>query len=336
MRIGLAGTGRIGAFHASTLAALDAVDEVVVTDVRVESAAAVATDGGHTLARDLDDLLSRDLDGLVVATSSDSHASVLRAALAAGVPTFCEKPVATSLEETVALVDEVEASGVAVQVGFQRRFDAGYVRAREAVTSGELGFVHTVRANTHDQSPPPPEYLPRSGGLFRDCNVHDFDVVRFVTGREVVSAYARGANQGEAFFTEAGDVDTGAALLTLDDDTLVVVTATRYSGAGHDVRLEVCGSRGAVAVGLDHSLALDSAEADVDFPRGPRHHSFMERFLPAYRAELAAFVEVARGERPSPCTVADALAAFRVAEACEESRRTGLPVDLASVAGVRA
>lgn len=333
MRIGLAGTGRIGAFHASTLAALDAVDEVVVTDVRVESAAAVATDGGHTLARDLDDLLSRDLDGLVVATSSDSHASVLRAALAAGVPTFCEKPVATSLEETVALVDEVEASGVAVQVGFQRRFDAGYVRAREAVTSGELGFVHTVRANTHDQSPPPPEYLPRSGGLFRDCNVHDFDVLRFVTGHEVVTAYAAGGNKGADFFRDAGDVDTAAALLTLDDGTLVTVTSTRYHGAGHDVRMEVAGSEGTIGVGYDDSLALRSAEEGASYPAGPVHHSFMDRFLPAYRAELTAFVEVARGERPSPCTVHDALQAFRTAEACDRSRREGRIVHLDEVPG---
>lgn len=333
MRIGLAGTGRIGAFHAATLAALPEVDEVVVTDAVTASAEAVAATGGHGFAPDVDALLAQGVDGLVITSSTDSHAALLRAAVAAGVPTFCEKPVATTLTETIALVEEVEASGVPVHVGFQRRFDAGYARARAAVASGELGFVHSVRANTHDQSPPPAEYLPRSGGLFRDCNVHDFDIIRFVTGREVVSAYARGANKGEDYFTASGDIDTGAALLTLDDDTLVVVSATRYNGAGHDVRMEVAGSQGAISVGLDHSLALDSAEADVDFPRGPRHWSFMERFLPAYQAELGAFVDLVQGRIASPCTVADALAAFRVAEACDLSRLSGLPVELASVAG---
>ena len=129
-----------------------------------------------------------------------------------------------------------------MHVGFQRRFDAGYRRAREAVRSGELGFVHTIRANTHDQSPPPAAYIPTSGGLFRDCCIHDFDIIRFVTGLEVATVFATGANKGDEFFAEGGDVDTAAALLTLDDDTLVSVTATRYNGGGHDVRMEVMGS----------------------------------------------------------------------------------------------
>ena len=147
------------------------------------------------------------------------------------------------------------------------------------------------------------------------------------------TAYATGANKGEPFFTAAGDVDTGAAVLTLDDGTLALVSATRYNGAGHDVRLEVLGSAGALGVGLDQSLALTSAEAGVEFPTGPRHQSFMDRFRPAYRAELAAFVDVIRGDRPSPCTVRDALEAFRVAEACEVSRAERRPVALAEIKG---
>ena len=161
--------------------------------------------------------------------------------------------------------------------------------------------------------------------------MHDFDILRFVTGREVVSVYATGANKGEPFFSEAGDVDTAAAVLTLDDDTLALVSSTRYNGGGHDVRMEAHGSEGAMAVGLDDSLAFRSAEDGVDFPPGPQHWSFMERFLPAYRAELTAFAEVARGDRPSPCTVDDALQAFRIAEACELSRREGRVVRLEEI-----
>jgi myo-inositol 2-dehydrogenase/D-chiro-inositol 1-dehydrogenase len=187
-----------------------------------------------------------------------------------------------------------------------------------------------VRANTHDQSPPPAAYIPTSGGLLRDCSIHDFDIIRFVTGREVTSVFATGANKGASFFTEGGDVDTAAALLTLDDDTLVTVTATRYSGGGHDVRLEAIGSEGTIGVGYDDSLAVRSAEAGVDYPRGPQKWSYMERFLPAYQAELAAFTEVVAGA-DSPCTVADALAAFRVAEACEISRVTGRAVALSEI-----
>jgi myo-inositol 2-dehydrogenase/D-chiro-inositol 1-dehydrogenase len=254
--------------------------------------------------------------------------------VAAGIPTFCEKPVAATLDETIELANLAAESTVPVQVGFQRRFDAGYQRARRAVETGELGFLHTIRANTHDQAPPHAAYIPTSGGLFRDCSVHDFDILRYVTGQEVQSVYATGSNKGAAFFAEAGDVDTAAALLTLTDGTIVLVSATRYNGAGHDVRLELHGERATIGVGLDDSLAMRSAEEGVDFPKGPQKWSFMERFIAAYRSELEAFTHVASGEAPSPCTVGDALEAFRVAEACELSRAQGRPMSLAEVKGV--
>ena len=332
MRIGLAGAGRIGAFHASTLAALDEVEQVVLTDAVPEGAARLAEENGYELSPDLDDLLSR-VDALVITTSTHGHAPTLRSALAAKVPVFCEKPVAVTLAETIELVKLAGEADVPVQVGFQRRFDAGYLRAREAVASGELGFLHTVRVNTHDQSPPPAAYIPTSGGLFRDCSIHDFDVLRFVTGREVASVYAVGANKGARFFTEGGDIDTGAAVLTLDDGTLVTASATRYNGGGHDVRMEVMGSEGTIGVGYDDSLAVRSVEEGADYPRGPQKWSFMERFLPAYRTELTAFCDVVAGRAGTPCTVADALEAFRVAEACEISRATGRPVQMSEIGG---
>lgn len=320
MRIGLAGVGRIGAFHAVTLAGLEGVDEVVLTDADPGLAEKVASELGLGTAPDVESLLAAGIDGFVITAATPAHAPLLRAGLAAGIPTFCEKPVAATLQETLELTVLAESTDVPSHVGFQRRFDVGYQRARDAVASGELGTIHAVRALTHDQEPPPAAYVRGSGGLFRDCSVHDFDIVRFVTGREVATVYATGANKGAAFFAEAGDVDTAAAILTLDDGTLVTATSTRYSGGGHDVRMEVMGERGAVGVGLDDSLALRSVEPGVDFPLGPPHWSFMERFRPAYVAELTAFLDVAAGGSPSPCTVRDALEAFRIAEACERSR----------------
>jgi myo-inositol 2-dehydrogenase/D-chiro-inositol 1-dehydrogenase len=331
MRIGLAGVGRIGAFHAETLKGLDFVDELVLTDANTEAAREVADRLGTEFAPSAEALLDSGVDGFVIAAATPAHAPLLRQGVEAGVPTFCEKPVASSLEETIGLAKLAASSEVPVHIGFQRRFDAGYQRLAQAVQGGELGFIHSIRAATHDQSPPHAAYIPTSGGIFRDCNVHDFDIIRFVTGREVVSVYATGANKGEPFFTEAGDVDTAAALLTLDDNTLVLVSSTRYNGGGHDVRMEAHGSTGAMAVGLDDSLALTSAEEGVTFPPGPRHWSFMERFLPAYRAELTAFAEVAKGDRPTPCTVEDALQAFRIAEACELSRSEGRVVRLEEI-----
>ncbi|MFC7597833.1 Gfo/Idh/MocA family oxidoreductase [Terrabacter sp. GCM10028922] len=326
MRIGLAGVGRIGAFHAETLRDLTDVDEVVVADLDAAAAEAVAERLGVGFAASPAELLAQGVDGFVIATATPGHAPMLRLGLEAGVPTFCEKPIAGTLEETMDLAKLVSQSSTPVHVGFQRRFDRGYQRAQHAVTAGELGFVHSIRAQTHDQAPPHASYIPTSGGLFRDCSIHDFDIIRFVTGREVAAVYATGANKGAGFFAEAGDVDTAAAVLTLDDGTLVSLSATRYNGAGHDVRMEVLGSEGTIGVGYDDSLAVTSAEPGATYPSGPRHWSFMERFLPAYRAELTAFAAVARGVLAPPCTADDALQAFRVAEACELSRHEGRPV----------
>ena len=340
MRIGLVGLGRIGAFHAETLVGLPEVDTLVITDARDgiadEVAARLRATGSVAQVEVVapDALIDADLDGLVVATATNGHAEWIRRGVEGGVPTFCEKPAAGSLDETIELARLEASSEVPVHIGHQRRFDVGFRRAQEAVASGELGFVHTIRANTHDQAPPPAEFIPTSGGIFRDCGVHDFDAVRFVTGREIASVYAVGANKGADFFAEAGDVDTGAAVLTLDDDTLVLMSTTRYNGGGHDVRMEVMGERGTITAGLDHSLAMVSAEPDVDFPRGPQRWSFMERFLPAYRAELTAFCEVAAGRRKSPCTIADALEAYRTAEACELSRAERRPVAMTEIRGL--
>ena len=328
MRIGLVGVGRIGAFHAATLKGLPAVDQVVVADADPARAQAVAKELGISSAPDVPALLASGLDGFVIAAATSAHASLIEAGLAAGVPTFCEKPVALDLAETERVLALVEAATVPVHIGFQRRFDAGYQAARAAVETGELGFVHHIRANTNDAFPPHREYIPQSGGFFRDCTVHDFDIIRYVTGREVVSVYATGANRGEAFFGEYGDVDSAAALLTLDDGTFVAVSGTRYNGAGHDVRMELHGSLGSIAVGLDSHTALRSAESGVSFPEGPPHMTFMDRFQPAYVAELTAFTEVVAGTREVPCTVRDALAAFRIADACELSRHENRIVTL--------
>ncbi|MEJ7649521.1 MAG: Gfo/Idh/MocA family oxidoreductase [Nakamurella sp.] len=331
MRIGLAGAGRIGAFHAATLQHLPAVEQVLITDAVADHGARVAAGLGAEFVDSFEALLAAAPDALVITTPTATHADLIIAAVDAGIPTFCEKPVAASLERTVEVVRYVEAGGVTVQIGFQRRFDAGFRAAAAAVASGELGFVHHLHALTGDAAPPPAAYIPMSGGFFRDCNVHDFDAVRFVTGHEVISVHAVGANRGEQFFRDADDIDSAAAILTLDDGTLATVIGTRYNAAGYDVRMEVLGSAGSVAVGLDQHTALRSAEPGTDFPVGPSHPTFMERFLPAYVSELTAFTRVVAGLEANPCTVRDGLQAFRIAEAADRSRRSGQTVLLSDV-----
>ncbi|MEV0245855.1 Gfo/Idh/MocA family oxidoreductase [Nocardia sp. NPDC050712] len=326
LRIGLAGTGRIGAAHAETLTTLPGVGSVVVADADAGRARSTAAKLGVEFAPDVETLLAAGLSGLVIATATDSHPELITRAVDLGIPVFCEKPVAADIGGTLAVLDHLENSDVPVQIGFQRRFDAGYRAARAAITSGELGWLHTLRATTLDPAPPPAEYIARSGGLFRDCGVHDFDIIRWVTGREVVEVYATGGNRGDEFFGTAGDVDTAAVFLTLDDGALATVSLSRYNGAGYDVRLEALGSRGNAIVGLDDRAPLRSVEPGCLPSASPAYPNFMERFHLAYTAELTAFLEVAAGTIPSPCGPADALEAFYIAEACELSRRESRPV----------
>lgn len=331
MRFGLIGVGRIGAFHAATLRDLPEADSVVVADADTARAREVARRLGIQAVGSLPDLLESGIDALVIATSTATHPELIVRGAQAGLPVFCEKPVAADVAGTLGVIKSVAGGADRVQIGFQRRFDPGYRAAREAVRSGTLGWLHTVRSMTCDAAPPPAAYIPASGGIFRDCAVHDFDSIRWVTGREVTQVYATGANRGEQFFRDAGDVDTAAVALTLDDGTMAVVTCGRYNGQGYDVRLELLGSAGSVCAGLDSHLAMRSAEPGETFPGGPAHRDFMQRFGAAYAAELATFAEVAAGRADSPCTLEDALEAFLVAEACELSRQRRQPVDVAEV-----
>ncbi|SFO90588.1 myo-inositol 2-dehydrogenase / D-chiro-inositol 1-dehydrogenase [Amycolatopsis arida] len=331
MRLGLAGAGRIGAMHAEILRGLDEVDALVIADAQPQRAGEVAGKLGAEHVEDVEALFGAGLDGLVVAAATDAHPELIVRSVEAGIPVLCEKPVAGDVAETVRVLRRVTGAEVPVHVGFQRRFDPGYAAARAAVRSGELGWVHTLRATTLDPAPPPATYIPTSGGLFRDCGVHDFDVIRWVSGQEVAEVYAVGTNRGEEFFRAAGDVDTLGAVLTLADDTIALVSATRYNAAGYDVRLEVMGSRQSLAVGLDERMPLRSVEAGVAWPSGPAYPTFVERFQPAYVAELRAFVASVRGETSEACTVADALEASYVAEACELSRREHRPVRISEV-----
>src|SRR5882757_10022831 len=319
MRLGLIGLGRIGAFHARTLAELDHVDSLVSTEP----------------ADSPEKLLACGVDGVLIAAATNAHPELLAAAVDAGLPVFCEKPISGDIAEARALAERIAGRDERVQIGYPRRFDAGYTAARAAVASGELGWLHTIRATTLDPAPPPPAYVAVSGGIFRDCSVHDFDAVRWVTGREVVEVYAVGGNRADslegAAFGAVPDVDTAAATLTLDDGSLALVSNTRYNPRGYDVRLELHGSRDSIAVGLDDGLPLRSVEPGVAFPAGPPHSFFMDRLAPAFRAELAAFTELVAGTRPSPCTVADAMEAGWIAEAATLSLREHRPVRLAEV-----
>jgi myo-inositol 2-dehydrogenase/D-chiro-inositol 1-dehydrogenase len=332
MRVALLGAGRIGRLHARLLSGTQGVDQLVIADVNQEGAREVAAGVGATAAPTMDAALD-GADAVVIAAATGAHAELIRASIGRGLPTFCEKPLAANLEETVALAADIARSGVPFQLGFQRRFDAAYREVHRLVDSGELGTLYAVRLAGHDPEPAHEGYIAQSGGIFRDFSIHDFDVLRWLTGCEVEEVYADGGVRAFPVFAKYGDVDTAVATMRLVDGPFTVLTVTRHDPLGYDIRTEVFGSKDSVSVGLGPRTPLRSVEPGVPPPAGPPWRDFLVRFEAAYAAEFEAFMTVARREAPSPCTAADGLAALRIAEAADRSLHQHRPVKLEEIPG---
>jgi myo-inositol 2-dehydrogenase / D-chiro-inositol 1-dehydrogenase len=332
MKVALLGAGRIGRLHARLLSATPGVDELVIADAVPERAAEAAAEVGARAADSLDAALD-EADAVVIAAATSAHAELIRASIGRGKPTFCEKPLAQDITATIEVAAAIEASGVPFQLGFQRRFDDGYREARRMIESGELGTLYNFHLAGHDPEPPHEGYILQSGGLFRDFSIHDFDVIRWLTGDEVDEVYADGAVRGFPVFAKYGDVDTAVATLRMTDGSLGVLTIARHDPLGYDIRAELFGSKDSISVGLGPRTPIRSVEPGVPPQEGPAWPHFLDRFGDAYAAEFATFVRVARREVPSPCTARDGIQALRIAEAATRSLHEHRPVRLEEIPG---
>jgi len=335
LHVGVVGVGRIGSLHASSLRALEGVSHLTITDTDATRARETAETLDADVVESPEALAGAGVDALVIATPTPSHAPLLRLAADAGLPAFCEKPVALD----VAALDDVlaftERAGILVQIGFQRRFDPGLRAARDAVASGAIGNLLVLRAATHDPVPPAESYIAESGGIYRDLHIHDFDAIRFVTGEEITEVYADGAVRETAWFERHDDVDTAVAVLRLGSGALVILSGTRHDALGYDVRLEVFGSADSIVAGIDSHTPLRSVEPGSP-PAATGYPSFLERFERAYQAELAAFVDTVRNGGASACPLQEARAALLVATAADRSRHEHRPVSIEEVASAQA
>ena len=288
---------------------------------------------GFGTAETAEALLDADIDALVIAAPTASHAELLGLAARGGVATFCEKPVALELEAVDAVMDEVDRAGILVQIGFQRRFDAGYRAAHDAVSAGGLGTLLLLRAATHDPAPPPEAYIATSGGIFRDLQVHDIDAIRFVTGEDVVEVYADGAVRETDWFgrlrrrrrrgrrSPALRRDARDPLRDAPGPARVRRQARGLRDLGqHRRRRSTRGARCA------------RSSPGVAAPGAPGYRDFIDRFGAAYRSELAAFVDTVRRGGESLCSLADARTALAVAVAADRSRAERRPIAIEEVA----
>ncbi|MEX1294853.1 MAG: Gfo/Idh/MocA family oxidoreductase [Candidatus Limnocylindrales bacterium] len=320
MRIAMFGAGRIAPLHARTLAGAAEVSSISITDAVPERAERVAAELGLEHVASADAAMDA-ADAVVIVAATDAHAALIRAALARDLPTFCEKPLAGTLTESVALAAEIATADAPVQVGFQRRFDPAYVEARRLIASGELGDVYTISMRSHDPEPASEEFIASSGGMFSDLSIHDLDVLRYLSGREAVEVYCVGSAEGFPQYAKYDDYATAVALISLDGGIPVTLTWTRHDPLGHDVRAEVFGSRDSVAVGLGPRTPIRSVEPGVPPPDGPAWTIFLDRWDEAYRDELLTFAELAAGRIENPCTATDGVEALRLAEALTISAR---------------
>ena len=333
LNIGLIGAGRIGRLHAGHLAGqIPGARLAAVADVQLAAAREVAVGCGAPLATaDYGDLLADPaIDAVLIAAATDTHATIIAAAAAAGKHIFCEKPIALSLAAIDGALAAVERAGVKLQIGFNRRFDANYRRVREAIVAGEIGRPELLHIVSRDPAPPPPAYLATSGGLFLDMTIHDFDMARFLLGGEVTAVFATASALTDPGVAAASDVDTAVVVLTFADGAIGTIENSRRAVYGYDQRVEILGSAGAIAIGNDHpNTAIISDRGGVR--RDPPLHFFMERYLASYRAELSAFVDSIRYDRPTQINGLDGRLPVVLGLAAERSRREGRVVRPAEV-----
>jgi myo-inositol 2-dehydrogenase / D-chiro-inositol 1-dehydrogenase len=352
MRIVVVGAGRMGVIRAEDLAADGRVDEIVITNRNPERATELAARVADAARRDgtSAQVLTLEVstapwgelpeaDAYAVTTATDTHADLLEQLVPRGKPLLIEKPLAMTLEETDELI--ALAADVIMQVGFQRRFDAGLRRMKEAIESGRLGTLYSLTLTAHDIAPGSPEFIAGSGGTFRDMLVHDLDQARWLGGSEIATVYATGTVRHHPEYAAASDYDVVAAHLTLASGVPVLISGTRHDPVGHDIRAEAFGSLDSMAAGLNPRTPLRAADDDSERLVGAflsddelevdTYHGFMDRFRDAFTAETSAFVDVVRGERANPCTPQDARAALAAAIACELSAREGRVVEMAEI-----
>ena len=327
VRFGLLGAGRIGKLHGGNIAASPDARLVAVADVDENAAKNLAAATGAAAASADEIIADRDIDAILIATSTDTHADFIEKGARAGKAVLCEKPVSLDARRIEACLKVVDAAGTPLMIGFNRRFDPNFAALKKRLAAGAVGKVEMVTIISRDPGPPPVSYIRVSGGLYRDIMIHDFDLARFLLGEEPVEVHAVGSVLVDPEIGKAGDVDTAMVMLRTASGKLCQISNSRRATYGYDQRIEVHGSEGMIRAGNLHETTVEVATR-TGFNADPIMNFFIERYTPAYRLELAAFIDaVNTGKAPSP-SGHDGLMAQRLADAATEAKDTGQTVRL--------
>ncbi len=333
LELGIIGAGRIGQLHAEHFRRrIPSAEVVMVADVAEGMARACATRYNiPAFTSDYHDILERrDIEAVVICSSTDTHARIIEEAAAAGKHIFCEKPIALDLPSIDRALAAVREARVKLQIGFNRRFDASFRRVRQVIEQGEIGRPHLLHITSYDPAPPPLAYIRVSGGLFLDMMIHDFDMARFLTGSEAEEAFALADALIDPAIGEAGDVDTAIVTLRFMNGVIATISNSRQASYGYDQRVELLGSKGAIAIDNNYpntAIISDAHSVRRDVPL----HFFTERYNESFVAEMTAFVEAVLHDAPVPVTGHDGRVPVVMALAAKKSLLEHRPVRLREI-----
>ena len=332
LRFGLLGAGRIGKVHAKAVTANPKAKLVAVADAMAPAAQAIADQYGCDVRTIAQILAASDIDAVVICTPTDTHADLIEQFTNAGKALFCEKPIDLSLDRVKACLKVVRANKGTLMVGFNRRFDPHFMAVRAEIDKGSIGAVEMVTITSRDPGAPPLDYIARSGGIFRDMTIHDFDMARFLLGEEVAEVSAMAAVLVEPAIGKAGDSDSVQVMLKTATGKMALISNSRRATYGYDQRIEVHGSKGVVSAENQRPVSIELANGS-GYTRPPLHDFFMTRYTEAYAAEIAAFVDAVGAKKAAAPSGEDGLAALALAEAALLSVKEGRSVKLSEITG---
>ena len=331
LRLGIIGAGRIGKVHCESIGRYvkDAVVACVADPfMNAETEKTVKALGAENVTKDYREILAdKSIDAVLICSSTDTHAKISIEAIEAGKHVFCEKPVDHDVDKILEVKAALAKSNVKYQVGFNRRFDHNFEAVRDAISSGKIGHLDVLKICSRDPGAPPVEYIKVSGGIFLDMTIHDFDMVRFLSGDEVESVYAVGGVTVDKAIGEAGDIDTAIITMKLKGGTLAVIDNCRRATYGYDQRAEAFGALGQVAIANDCKSSAVISDANGVTAEKPLYF-FLERYMQAYVKEITEFVDCIVNDKPVSVGIEDGLQAVAIGIAAKKSLETGMPVKL--------
>jgi myo-inositol 2-dehydrogenase/D-chiro-inositol 1-dehydrogenase len=328
VRLGLLGAGRIGKVHAGAIAAIKGARLVAVADAFPDAAQALAASTGAEV-READAIMSAaDIDAVLITTPTDLHATMIEQAARAGKAIFCEKPIDLDVARVKACLAVVAETKAPLMVGFNRRFDPNFMEVRRQIDAGAIGKVEMVSITSRDPGPPPADYILRSGGLFRDMTIHDFDMARFLLGEEPVSVFASASVLIDPEIGKLGDFDSASIILTTKSGRIAQISNSRRASYGYDQRIEVHGSKGLVSAENLRATNVEIANGD-GYRREPLLNFFMTRYTEAYRNEIAAFIAALESGNPASPSGQDGWKALVLADAALQSVKEKRVVEVA-------